>query len=87
MFPCDYTVDKLGSLHARLKHFVLNLSPTPTPVASACIVMGLFMLIISLLLLPSFCGGFVLGPCFIDQYLVSFLVLLSSRWEERAGFF
>ena len=34
------------------------------------------------------CGGFVFGPCFDVQYLVSFLVLQSSRWgRERVGCF
>ena len=26
------------------------------------------------------CGGSVFGPCFVVQYLVSFVVLQSSRW-------
>ena len=34
------------------------------------------------------CFIFVFGPCFVVQYLVSFLVLKSSRWgreRERNG--
>ena len=30
------------------------------------------------------CGSFVFGPCFVLQYLVSFLVLLSSRWGRES---
>ena len=30
---------------------------------------------------------FMFGPCFAMHYLVSFLVLQLSRWEERAGCF
>ena len=29
--------------------------------------------------------GFVFGPGFVIQYLMSFLVLKTSRFEERAG--
>ena len=37
---------------------------------------------------PIVCFIFVFGPCFVLQYLVSFLVLQSSRWgreRERDG--
>ena len=34
------------------------------------------------------CGGYVFGPCFVMDYVVSFLVLQSSwRERERAGCF
>ena len=35
------------------------------------------------MLLPLLCVGFVGGPCFVVQYLVSFLVLQSSQWERE----
>ena len=36
---------------------------------------------------PVVCGAFVLFPCFVMQYFVSFLVLQSTGGEERAGCF
>ena len=41
-------------------------------------VVAPLLLIHCLLLLLLFCGSFVFGPCFVFQYLVSFLVLQSS---------
>ena len=32
---------------------------------------------------PIVCVFFVFGPCFVVQYLVSFLVLQSSRWGRE----
>ena len=37
-----------------------------------------------LLLLQLFCEGFMLCPCFAMHYLVSFLVLQSSRWGRKS---
>ena len=41
----------------------------------------MLLLVACLLLLPLFCWDYVLGPCFVMQYLVSFLVLQSFGWE------
>ena len=32
----------------------------------------------------SVCGSFVFGPCFLMQYLTSFLVLQLSRWGRES---
>ena len=48
---------------------------------------ALLLLIQMLLLLSSFCGCFVFGPCFVVQYLVSFLVFCHLAGEERADCF
>ena len=37
------------------------------------------------IVVPIVCGGFVFGPCFVIQYLVSFCSHLAE--EERAGCF
>ena len=57
-----------------------NLSPLVALAAVHSKAVVLLLLIHCLLLLPLFCGGFVFGPCFVVQYLVSFIVLQSSRW-------
>ena len=44
----------------------------------------MLLLIICLLLLPLFCGGFLFGPCFVVQYLVSFLVFQSHFWGRAS---
>ena len=49
--------------------------------------MVLLLFIHCLLLLPLFVGGSVFGVYFVLQYFVSFLILQSSRGEERAGCF
>ena len=36
---------------------------------------------------PIFCEGFVFGPCFNMQYLVSFQICNHLAGEERAGYF
>ena len=45
----------------------------------------MLLLVNCLLLLLLFVFCFVFGPWFVVQYLVSFLVLQLSRWEERDG--
>ena len=52
-----------------------------TAVRSEAVV--LLLLIHYLLLLQIVCGDFVFGPCFAVYYLVSFLVLQSSRWGRE----
>ena len=37
-----------------------------------------------LIVAPILCGGSVFGPCFVMQYLVSFLVLQSSSRERES---
>ena len=52
-------------------------------VASAAVrpkAVALLLFVHCLLLLSSFSGDIMFGPCFILQCLVSFLVLQSSRW-------
>ena len=44
----------------------------------------MLLLVACLLLLPLFCGDYVLGPCFVMQYLVSFLVLAIIWLGRRA---
>ena len=36
---------------------------------------------------PIVCGGYVLGPCFVIQYFVSFLFCNHLDGEEKAGCF
>ena len=43
----------------------------------------MLLLVNCLLLLLLFVFFFVFGPCFVVQYLVSFLVLQSSRWGRE----
>ena len=41
-------------------------------------VLRRWLLFFIVIVAPITCWGFVLGPCFVMQYVVSFLVLLSS---------
>ena len=48
----------------------------------------MYVVVVSLLIVaPIVCGGYtnVFGPCFVVQYLVSFLVYNHLTWEERVG--
>ena len=64
----------------------INLSPLP-PVASVAVcskAVVLLNIVYSLFIDATIvCGGLVLGLYFVLQYVVSFLVLQSSRWERE----
>ena len=59
----------------------IDLSHPVAPAAVRSKSVVLLLLIHYLLLLPLFCVvDFYFGPCFVVQYLVSFLVLQYYRW-------
>ena len=62
----------------------INVSSPVTFAAVHSKAVGSVFVYLLFIIAPTVCGGFVLGPCFVVRYFVSFLVLQSSRWERES---